>query len=217
MLSLLHPGRPPGDQGIYDEIFRQEVYEQRHTLRPTDIVLDIGAHAGFFTWKAAQVVKHVFSFEPSPDNFSALVTNCQKLANVDLMNTALGSYRHDAELGWSSNNSGGHSLYQNKFNQHDRTYKVTVRRLDDLFPDARYRRVTFVKIDAEGAEAEIIRGGYELIATWLPPFAMELHSRELYTEVRGLLEPLGYTLYDTDLEGRSTFGSYGMVYAEVVK
>lgn len=213
---LKRPNRPSGDEGIFDEVYRQAIYEKRYTFKPTDIVVDVGAHAGFFTWKAAQIVSQVYAFEPAPDNFQTLTENCGALKNVSLYNRALGSYRHTAELGWSPYNSGGHSLYHNLFNPHDRKFPVRVVRLDAWLQCG---RIDFIKIDAEGAEAEIIKGAYEKIDSYRPAFAMEIHSRVLLAEVKALLEPLQYKIYTTGRDGLSTFpdaASYGMIYAEFV-
>lgn len=189
---LLLPGRPPGDQSIYNEVFRQSVYEKYYTLTPTDIVLDIGAHAGFFTWKAAQTVQQVYAFEPSPDNFEALEKNTGHLANVRRYKFAAGSYEHTTDLWWAPHNSGGHSLYKNLVNQHTVSYRVRVKRLDQYLPPG---RVTFMKIDAEGAEAEIIKGAYEKLSCFRPAIAIEIHSAPIHKEVEGLLSPLGYELH----------------------
>jgi len=191
---LLLPNRPPGDTYIYNEVFRQEIYDRHYTLTPTDIVLDIGAHAGFFSWKAAQTARQIFAFEPSPDNFKALETNTGQFPHVRRHNFALGSYEHTADLWLAPNNSGGHSLHKNLVNTHTDSCKVRVKRLDDTIALVTTARVSFIKIDAEGAEAEIIKGGYGLISHDRPAMVIEIHNAQLFVEVGELLTPLRYEL-----------------------
>lgn len=61
--------------GLFDEIVTGMVLR---AVRAGDIVLDIGAHFGYFTLLFAHLVGesgHVVSFEPTPSTFSVLMKN----------------------------------------------------------------------------------------------------------------------------------------------
>ena len=57
-------------------------------------IVDIGAHVGGFTKRAANAFPDnmVYAFEPSPDNFKLLTENTKELKNVRLFNCAVSHY-----------------------------------------------------------------------------------------------------------------------------
>ena len=71
--------------------------------------------------------------------------------------------------------------------------------------------VTYLKIDAEGAEEEILRGGAEMIARWKPPIDLELeevHRAGSTTDVPAFLATLGYEgyfIYEENLMNMTDF------------
>ncbi len=73
----------------YYEIFFAKEYPL--TIRRGDIVLDLGAHIGFFTVHAARLAEKVVAVEPLPRNFLTLRMNVMlnHLDNVFLVNKAI--------------------------------------------------------------------------------------------------------------------------------
>lgn len=59
---------------ILHEIFYLDVYESL-SIKPTDIVLDCGAHIGLFALKVADLCSCVVAVEPTSTNFSLLERN----------------------------------------------------------------------------------------------------------------------------------------------
>src|SRR5467141_889339 len=62
-----------GDWSIAREIFETRYYERYFSLQPGQTVIDIGAHIGCFTIRAAKMVGQegkVLAFEPGAENFS---------------------------------------------------------------------------------------------------------------------------------------------------
>ena len=63
-------------KSIIQEIFKDKIYEKFFQVEEGDIVLDIGASHGPFTYSIlSQKPKHVFCFEPSYKEFKILVKN----------------------------------------------------------------------------------------------------------------------------------------------
>lgn len=61
---------------LISEIFEDKIYEKYFEVEPNDIVLDIGASLGPFTYSILhKKPKHVFCFEPSKKEFKTLVKN----------------------------------------------------------------------------------------------------------------------------------------------
>jgi len=64
---------PSGDESIFHEIYLDEVYDKFYEIRKDDVVIDVGAHVGLFTLKAAKSgAKVVVAIEPHPFNYQDL-------------------------------------------------------------------------------------------------------------------------------------------------
>jgi len=112
-------------------------------IRPSDIVIDIGAHIGAFTLYAAWRGAKVYAYEPDPDNYSLLVQNTKlnRLQNVRAFKLAVAGHSGRCKVPcW-----GYEGYYE--------TDRVS---LADVFHANALERCDFLKIDAEGAEFEII-------------------------------------------------------------
>ena len=137
-------------------------------LQPGMIVLDIGAHHGYYTLLASSRVGaegRVFAFEPSPREHKALrehleLNGCR---NVVVEELALGREQRVAELYVvSGHETGCNSLRRPITEGTAVARKVPVVRLDDWIEGRRIRRVDFVKLDVEGGELDVLKGGGKL-------------------------------------------------------
>jgi FkbM family methyltransferase len=70
------------------EIFEQKQYEKVYEVQKGDIVIDIGASFGPFTWSVLDRASKVYSFEPSKNIFEVLKNNV-KTYNVEVINKAI--------------------------------------------------------------------------------------------------------------------------------
>jgi FkbM family methyltransferase len=133
-----------------------------------DTVLDIGANIGWFSLHLARRVGPagtVHAFEPEPFNHRLLLANAQAngLSCIVPHAVALGAETGQALLHTTAHNGGMHRLYASVCCEGPAVV-VPVRRLDDLLAPGTVR---LVKIDVEGYEPEVLRGGRALLST--PP------------------------------------------------
>ena len=131
------------------------------------VVVDVGAHAGYFSLTAARKVGprgRVYSFEPAPANYELLLRNIElnDYANIMPVNQALSDKVGPATLYLTELDSGRHSTYH-----HDLPIKETVAietTTADAFLEAQgWPKVDLVKIDVEGAELDVLDGMAHLI------------------------------------------------------
>ena len=170
-------------------------------LRPGDVFYDLGANIGFYATIAARIVGprgHVYAFEPHPESAAAVVRNAQlnDLQNVTLVAAAVSD--RDGRLSLSlSESSATHRLGGG-----DAGVEVDVVALDSWAARTGSRAPTFVMIDVEGAELDVLRGMRDLLGRARPVVCCEVHwlGRAFPDYVDRELGPLGYTL--TDLSGR---------------
>lgn len=138
-------------------------------LQPGMIVLDIGAHHGYYTLLASSLVRaqgRVFAFEPSPRERKALrehlkLNGCR---NVVVEELALGCEEKVAELYVvQGNQTGCNSLRKPMIESTAVTKKAQVARLDDWIEEQKIERVDFIKLDVEGGELDVLKGGDRLL------------------------------------------------------
>ena len=129
-----------------------------HFLRPDELFLDIGANVGTYTVLAAGVAgAKVVSFEPIPATYGRLVdnVNINNLSTlVDLRNIGLGASAGTLEFS-ADLDAENHVLSAAELSWSSATV-VSVLPLDELMGGL---RPTMIKMDVEGFETEVIRGG----------------------------------------------------------
>lgn len=163
-------------RGQYEPI---ETAIMRRHLRPGMTMLDIGANIGHYAMVAAGAVGAdgtVVAFEPEPENFTALQANLalNALAQARAENLALGAAEGELTLYRDEANRGGHSLAQGNVQRAGQGTRVRVSTLD-AYAAAHLSasRVGFIKMDVQGAEAQVIAGARALLARDRPVLLME--------------------------------------------
>jgi FkbM family methyltransferase len=144
-------------------------------VEPGDCVWDIGAHKGYITLACASRVGdagHVYSFEPGPPNLEFLRRHVawNGLENVTVLPYAVSARDGTARFG----GSGSSITY--RLGQGD--YEVRVRCIASLLAEG-LRPATVVKIDVEGNEHDVLKGG----SARLPRNSLmivAIHSHEQY-------------------------------------
>lgn len=160
----------------------------RRLIKPGMTVLDIGAHVGYYTRMASDIVGEkgrVIAFEPNPHNHAMLKRNAGNRSNVTLMQVALAEEEGTAELYDYLMMSASGSLHydetlrevQLSTTQRDvdfaprldsdfqpKTYTVRTASIDSLMQDVDVSQVDVIKMDIEGAEMGALRGMKQTIA-----------------------------------------------------
>ncbi|APG04449.1 hypothetical protein BJI69_11425 [Luteibacter rhizovicinus DSM 16549] len=146
----------------------------RHFSR--DTVLDIGANVGLTALALSRMANRVHAFEPSPTTFAFLRENTSSNAAIVLHNVGLGDHSGEFELTFSpSSRAGGFVSGGTPVSGGHVTEKIDVRRLDDLAAELDLDALAFVKIDVEGFEGGVLRGGLNTIMRFKPVVALELN------------------------------------------
>jgi FkbM family methyltransferase len=83
--------------------------------------------------------------------------------------------------------------------QAQQTLEIDAITLDDFVYQEVNPRPDFIKIDVEGAEANVLKGAQQLLTDVKPMMVLELHSSQTAEEVGEILSAMGYRIYD--LEG----------------
>jgi FkbM family methyltransferase len=170
----------PDDRCIYDEIFNKDEYGliREMDLGPVPRVCDIGAHCGLFTnWiKELHPNAHVVAVEPAMLNVRALIHNTADFLNVQILPCAVGDDTRVDIL-----NTGGQSFQHTLLDvggvietSHEKVPILSIHRVVTMFGP---HKIDLMKIDADGAEEEILSE----CSTWIPNhvryMVVECHRR----------------------------------------
>lgn len=145
------------------EEFETEIFKKN--IKEGDVVIDIGAHIGYYTLIAAKKVGvngWVYAFEPDPRNFMLLEKNVHvnNLKNVVLVNKAVTDKTGSAKLFLSKTNTGDHRIFSNESDR--QSVNISTTTLEDFF-NKRSHRVDMIKIDIQGSEMYAFKGALKLI------------------------------------------------------
>jgi FkbM family methyltransferase len=164
-----------------------------NSLRPGDVVYDIGAHVGLYTLLSSSRVGpegHVYAFEPFPRNAGYLRRHIElnRLLNCTAVEAAVSDSAGWRHFDPTSHDSAGHLSESG-------LVTVSSLSLDEyVFDSPKGRPPSAIKINAEGSEMEVLIGGRRTIAEFLPRIFLSTHSEEVDRQCCELLRSAGYSL-----------------------
>ena len=163
-------------------------------IRPGMTVWDVGANVGFYTLACSRLVGdtgRVVAFEPSGLNAAYLLQHLSlnNRNNVTFVQAAVSEKVGVVSFAVGESSSVG-TIIRNS------NYQIPSVTLDyycqNEAPDA---APDILKIDVEGAEAAVLRGGAELLTRHNPEIWLALHNRQAMHDCTELLKRFGYTIY----------------------
>jgi FkbM family methyltransferase len=175
-------------------------------VRPGHVVWDIGANVGLFSFAAAHLAGNagsVFAFDadtwlvqllrrsasiqpPASARVQIIPAAIADSCDLKIFNIAVRSRASNALQGYGQSQTGGIA------EQHT-VVCVSIDWLTERLPTP-----NVIKIDVEGAELEVLRGGTGLLRSKSPVIICEVCS-ENSREISDLLKGFGYKLYDGDV------------------
>lgn len=163
---------------VRNDVLQIEYFEKN--FGSGDVLWDIGSHHGHYSIFAASVAagsSQVYSFEPDRDAARVQMSNIKtnKLERkISLRNLAVSNVAGTVQFSSQGGNSNSHLVKEND-NGSDSTSIISVpsNTLNGLYREL--PTPTFVKIDTEGAEIDIISEASALLSESKIRFICELH------------------------------------------
>ncbi len=178
-------------------------------LRPSDVFYDIGASYGFYTYLALEFISEgeIHAFEPLPEAFFFLRQNVRNSPRRFLNNCVLSDREGSVSFyqGYPSTVSSTMVQEVSRMNRWNRYKKMSVpsMTLDSYMQD--HTPPTIMKIDAEGAETLIIKGGRKFFSQNNPTIIMEIwdgeKGKQFSLPAAQELFSLGYAPYEILQDG----------------
>lgn len=199
-IKMLLPNKKPILNGFtctYDEIYMHDMYEKFKEFKPRedDVILDLGAFIGLYTFKHCRKVREVHTFEPIKESYNIIEDTVMRnnLRNISLYNFALGSfnerrkiYLNDVMLSSSSLDRG--------WCESNNYEVVEVRTLDSL-ANILPKTINIMKVDIEGSEYELLEGGENVIKGRVEKMVFEVHKNKTYDLFYRKLRDFNFSAY----------------------
>ena len=188
-----------------------EVDLLEHAVAPGDVVVDVGANFGLYSFHLASRVGsggHVYSFEAAPTTALALrrvLGSLDVLDRVTVIEKAVGDHAGTVSFDVPRRADGSTDAGRSAIGAGG-ALTLPLTRVDDELDEA---DVSFLKVDVEGADLGALRGAAGLIARSAPTILVEvspsLLARHGHTpaDVGDFLAGHGYLTYSYDY-GRLT-------------
>ena len=126
---------------VEKEIFVDKIYERHVQVEEGDVVFDIGASLGPFTFSILdKTPSQVFVFEPSYEEFKTLVLNTRH-GNVTHINKGIGNTVGEFNFTGVFDLTGNYKLYSTTFKK--------------VIEDYNIQKIDFLKTDCESGEYDI--------------------------------------------------------------
>ena len=188
--------------------------------------IDIGAHVGWYTYFFGKNGFKILSFEASKVNGYILYKNycLNKEVNVTIINKGLDTEDKKCKLQIDEKNKGNGIIIcenRDKDNKHffgQTFYDIELTKLSRYINFLFQKNVAFMKLDVEGSEGVVIKGGKDLITKYHVPFIMiefevvmlEFHGTNLVEFLR-FFEDNGYKLSLKDFLSKQYISSLEII------
>jgi len=197
---------------IYEEGLIGNFYQHLKGIEGPINIFDIGANTGAFIYLPIFDNRiNVWAYEPNKLTFDILnqnielnsLTNSVKTYNVGVWNTntqlefKVPNDVSDSGIATFCEDAKGYFSYDEKQGEHQ-IQIVQVKTIDTLFEEAGIQSLQAIKIDVEGAELNVLKGGESVIKKFHPMILFEYHDRAVEKfgykkeEILELLKSWGY-------------------------
>ena len=169
-----------GGPAVYQEPVRAKSLQ---FVKDFGVAVDIGANVGLWSRDLVRKFAHVIAIEPVVDFQECLRKNVP-MENIEIWPIALGTENTTIDMIITEGNTGHSHIDKSTIG----SGKVEMKRLDSLHFD----RIDYMKIDCEGYEMQILKGGEHTIRTHQPVIVVE---QKLHTDT-GITKETQYGCVD---------------------
>jgi FkbM family methyltransferase len=177
------------------------------------VIIDVGANIGAFTVQLSQMIESiggfVYAFEPQRQIYYMFCGNlamnnvdnvCAELMAVGNSNTPITvpkiNYYQPSSFGSVGLTGEFDDVGQDlDFGNGEKIPQII---LDEYFKDV--ENISFLKVDVEGMELDVLKGGEQLIKKYKPIMYVEFYKQhDGAKELRDYITSLGYSIYTLDI------------------
>lgn len=202
------------DALVLHEIWKLKCYDAASVGK--GLVVDIGAHIGGYTIKAAKSGATVISYEAAPDNYELLKANMRlnQCKKAKAYNIAVSSKTGTLTLHTDAKLSSIHTVCSDDYFKQSVTVPATD--LHGIFVANKLAKIDVLKIDTEGAEYDILLPAKKQDLLKIKTIILEYHDfmghGHSCKEIKSFLEANGFTVsYTSPSWQRAVFKAGNML------
>ncbi len=173
----------------------------KYLVSKNDCVIDVGGNRGVYTYKLWKLGAKIEVFEPNPTCLQVLKPWVAKKPDVNLHPVGLSNSEGSVNLHIPIDADGiehdaSATIEDTNFKE-SRDQLVSIKTLDGY----QFQNVSFIKIDVEGHESQVIEGAQLLLKTSKPALLVEIeqrHNNQSVGEVFQQVLKLGYSGFFLD-------------------
>ena len=187
----------------------QEINLVKKFIKSGTDSIDVGVYRGVYSYEMSKYSEKVHSFEPNPIIFKYINKNLKKfIKNIHLYNFALSNQNKTINLKIPIRNSNSNKEIfeeyyemgkatihnENNFENYE-NFEIQTKKIDEFSFD---NKISFIKIDVEGHELEVIEGAKNTIKRDKPILLVEIEKQYTKKEVAesiNFINSLGYKSY----------------------
>jgi FkbM family methyltransferase len=204
-----HVSKEIVNSGCYERPLIKFLMKQKNLFSTNNsgIFIDVGANIGNHSIMLSEYFDKVVAVEPN--TFCAkcieLTAELNSLNNIEVKRIGLGVKSSKMYLAVPTDDfSSGHVIDKKDINVREELKEIDVMTLDDLGKQVE-GGISFIKIDAEGMEKDIIDSGKHFFKISQPLVAFEAHGKDKYSEVQSSLSKHGYKYFYKLTQSRRMF------------
>ena len=207
--------RDEADQSVFNEIFKFDEYRaaKEAIKNAKDPIVDVGAHAGFFTMycRALNDRVKIFAIEPEAGNLRLLKQHLKEnhISGVKVVAGALAEGSGERKL-FLSGDSHNHfviptemegsissgvmdsSTPRGSARNDNRTLKIKALSFSDFCRQNKIKKISLLKIDIEGGEYEVFAGMSAPDLAMVNFVILEYHKGGMREEIENKLRVAGF-------------------------
>ena len=160
---------PELERGFGPDPENYQVHKQNKALeyvKQRRVCLDIGAHVGTWCHRLVKLFDEVHAFEPVSQMFSILQENVPEAKHYPY---GLGNEVGKKLIRFDETMTGCSKIADKPAEKNQSMLEISIKRLDDF----NIENVDFIKIDVEGYELDVLKGGEETIEKYRPVILIE--------------------------------------------
>lgn len=179
-------------------VFEKYSFEPYVKVEKGDIVCDVGAFIGEFSISVAKEAGQIIAFEPDPIARSCLLRNTNSIKNILVSKEALWNCKKKLDFKISTPHADSSVLDVDSKVINNRV-EVQGRRLDKKIQELGYSNIDFLKVEAEGAEYEVLKGADSILKSTRKiavDCGPERYGESPQDKIQELLESYGFNTVD---------------------
>jgi FkbM family methyltransferase len=199
-LFILHPNSTNATANIYVNTYESEFIDFLRKNLPQDgILIDVGAHMGIYSLLLNDKFIKGYLFEPSSDTFQILQDNLYLNRFNDKFhayNLCVSNSTKTVKFNQTNVLSGTNSISHSEEDASNATIKNAIS-LDGFIKEI--DEITFIKIDVEGHEFEILSGAVNILKN--SKNLILLYENSNFDQIYTLLNAINYTIFSISKKG----------------